>query len=104
MARKPGEPADASRDGAPPAAPDPAADDPLAAIPFEQALAELESIVARMEGGSLSLEDSLAEYRRGAALVARCRRTLADVQQQVRVLEDGLLVPFDVDAPAGGPA
>ncbi len=101
MARKPGEPADASRDGAPPAAPD---DDPLAEIPFEQALAELETIVARMEGGSLSLEDSLAEYRRGAALVARCRRTLADVQQQVRVLEDGLLVPLDVDAPAGGPA
>ena len=101
MARKPGESADASRDGA---APDPAVDDALAAIPFEQALADLESIVARMEGGSLSLEDSLAEYRRGAALVARCRRTLADVQQQVKVLEDGLLVPFDVDAPAGGPA
>jgi exodeoxyribonuclease VII small subunit len=70
-------------------------------IPFEQAVAELESIVQRMESGSLTLEESLAAYRRGAALVARCRSALADAQQQVRILEGELLKPFGVDEDAG---
>ena len=34
---------------------------------YEAAQAELEELVARMEGGSLSLEESLAAYRRGAS-------------------------------------
>jgi len=97
MASNPGGTADASPDAAP-------ADEALEATPFEAALAELEAIVARMEGGSLSLEESLAAYRRGTALVGRCRRTLADVQQQVKVLEDGLLEPFEPDATSGGTA
>lgn len=72
-------------------APDPAPES------FESALAELERIVQRMESGSLSLEDSLIAYRRGASLVGYCRKSLADVQQQVRILEADLLRPFDVD-------
>ena len=36
---------------------------------FESALGELESIVARMEGGQLSLEQSLSAYKRGAELL-----------------------------------
>jgi len=74
---------------------------PLAApVPasFELALGELEQIVQRMEGGALSLEQSLADYRRGAALVGWCRKSLADVQQQVRILEADLLRPFEADA------
>jgi exodeoxyribonuclease VII small subunit len=62
---------------------------------FEKAVSELESIVQSMESGSLSLEQSLAAYRRGAALAAHCRRLLSDVQQQVRVLEADLLKPFE---------
>jgi len=62
---------------------------------FEQAIAELEALVERMEHGDLSLEDSLAAYRRGAELVARCRKVLGDVQQQVRVLEGEVLKPLD---------
>lgn len=65
--------------------------EPLA---FEAAMAELESIVERMESGALSLEDSLEAYRRGATLVARCRGMLATVQEQVKVLEADLLKPF----------
>ena len=65
---------------------------------FELALGELEQIVQRMEGGALSLEQSLADYRRGAALVGWCRKSLADVQQQVRILEADLLRPFEADA------
>jgi exodeoxyribonuclease VII small subunit len=58
---------------------------------YESAMAELEEIVANMEAGSLSLEDSLAAYRRGAELLAFCRTRLEDAQQQVRVLEEGVL-------------
>lgn len=62
---------------------------------FEEAVAELESLVQSMESGTLALEQSLAAYRRGARLAAHCRRLLADVQQQVKVLEADLLKPFD---------
>lgn len=68
---------------------------------FEEAIGELETLVQRMESGSLSLEDSLAAYRRGAALAAFCRTSLATVEQQVRLLEGELLRPFEPDAGAG---
>ncbi len=73
---------------------DESADRPLPAT-FEQAVAELESIVQAMESGNLPLEASLAAYRRGAALATHCRGLLAAVQQQVSVLEADLLKPFD---------
>lgn len=72
-------------------------------LAFEDAISELESLVQRMESGSLSLEDSLAAYRRGAELVGHCRASLAAVQQQVRILEGELLRPFETGAePATG--
>ncbi|HCI51847.1 MAG TPA: exodeoxyribonuclease VII small subunit [Gallionella sp.] len=58
---------------------------------YESAMAELEEIVADMEAGKLSLEDSLTAYKRGAALLTFCRTRLEDAQQQVRVLEEGIL-------------
>ncbi|MBU9169231.1 exodeoxyribonuclease VII small subunit [Burkholderia gladioli] len=60
---------------------------------YETALEELETLVARMEGGTLSLEDSLAAYRRGAVLVAFCQQQLDKVEQQVRVLDGATLKP-----------
>ncbi|OIO80406.1 MAG: exodeoxyribonuclease VII small subunit, partial [Gallionellaceae bacterium CG1_02_56_997] len=53
---------------------------------YESAMAELEQIVADMEAGRLSLEDSLVAYKRGAELLAFCRSRLEEAQQQVRVL------------------
>ena len=63
-------------------------------VSFEAAMAELDQLVADMEGGKLSLEDSLAAYKRGAELLSFCRGKLDDAQQQVRVLEDGVLKDF----------
>lgn len=57
-------------------------------------MAELEGLVNDMEAGKLSLEDSLAAYKRGAELLSFCRTRLDDAQQQVRILEDGALKPF----------
>lgn len=66
----------------------PAQDGPAS---FEAALAELEKIVASMESGQLSLEQSLAAHKRGLELAKFCQGTLAQAQQQVRVLEDEAL-------------
>ena len=63
---------------------------------FEQALAELETIVARMESGELTLEQSLTTYKRGAGLLHYCQLALKDAQQQVKVLESGVLRDFPV--------
>lgn len=66
----------------------------LKTVSFEAAMTELDQLVADMEGGKLSLEDSLAAYKRGAELLSFCRGKLDDAQQQVRVLEDGVLKDF----------
>jgi len=65
-------------------------------LSFEAALAELEKVVADMEAGKLSLEESLAAYKRGAELLQQCRGRLDEAQQQVRVLEEGMLKDFSV--------
>lgn len=61
---------------------------------FETALAELESIVEKMEDGELTLEQSLAQYRRGAELLKFCQSALADAQTQIKVLDEGVLKDF----------
>ncbi|WP_119155673.1 exodeoxyribonuclease VII small subunit [Caldimonas tepidiphila] len=69
---------------------------PPAAEPasYEQALAELERIVAELESGQLPLDRLLEGYQRGARLLEHCRARLDAVEQQVKVLEDGQLKPW----------
>jgi len=70
---------------------------------FEAALAELEAIVAAMEGGQLPLKESLVAYKRGAELLQYCQSTLKDAEQQVQVYERGLLKAFEApDSDATG--
>ena len=63
-------------------------------LSFEKALSELEKIVAQMEEGGLSLEQSLEAHKRGVELARRCRERLESAQQQVRVLEEQVLKPL----------
>lgn len=53
------------------------------ALSFEKALAELETIVAKLEGGNVPLEESIALYARGEALKARCDALLKDAEARV---------------------
>ena len=77
--------------------------DQAAAEPsFEKALAELESLVAKMEDGGLSLEQSLAAHKRGLELAKQCRERLEAAQQQVKVLEGEVLKPLAAAASDGG--
>ena len=58
---------------------------------FEAATTELENIVTAMEAGQMSLEASLAAYKRGAELLQYCQKQLQEAQQQVRILEADML-------------
>jgi len=76
-----------------------AAGSPAESTPsFETALAELEGIVEQMEAGELTLEQSLAQYKRGAELLKFCQSALADAQTQIKVLDDGVLKDLPGDA------
>lgn len=61
---------------------------------FESALSELEQLVAKLEGGKLSLEEALAAHQRGLVLARHCQSQLEAAQQQVRVLEGEILKPL----------
>jgi exodeoxyribonuclease VII small subunit len=66
------------------------------AIPanYEVALQELEALIARMDAGALPLDELLVGYQRGAVLLQFCRDKLQSVEDQVKVLEDGVLKPW----------
>lgn len=68
---------------------------------FEKALAELEKLVAQMEGGKLSLEQALEAHKRGLELARFCQERLEAAQRQVKVLEGEVLKTLDVEPGAG---
>ena len=55
----------------------------IAAMNFEDALAELEQIVRRLEGGQVKLDEAIMSYERGAQLKRHCERKLNEAQQRV---------------------
>ena len=88
-------------------------DDPTAADkgdadepPFEEALEELRTVIADLEGGRLGLEASLGRFESGVGLLRRCRATLERAERRVELLTgvdaDGEPVtePFDASATA----
>jgi exodeoxyribonuclease VII small subunit len=67
-------------------APAPAATPPAA--DFEHSLDELEQLVARMEGGEMSLDESLSSFERGIGLYRHCQQALEKAELRVRLLLD----------------
>ena len=55
-------------------------------VDFEQGMAELESIVARLEQGDLPLEESLRQFERGVGLTRTCQSALRSAEQRVEIL------------------
>lgn len=53
---------------------------------FEKALSELEALVAAMEKGDLSLEESLEAFESGVKLTRECQQSLRDAEQKVQLL------------------
>jgi exodeoxyribonuclease VII small subunit len=66
---------------------------------FEGALTELEALVARLEKGELTLDESLQQFKRGVELTRRCQRILDQAQQVVEQLtnpeDESTAVPLD---------
>ncbi len=73
----------------------------LEGLSFEAAMSELSKLVTSMEAGELPLEASVSAYQRGSELVKYCAAQLEKVEQQVKVLEAGMLKPF-VDSSTAG--
>ena len=69
---------------------------------FEEALAELETIVGGLESGKAPLEDSIKSYERGMALKQHCEKKLGEAQEKIEkitIAPDGSVKtePFDKD-------
>ena len=76
--------------------------DPVAAdLDFETALGDLEALVASMEAGEMSLDESLQAFERGVKLTRHCQAALKAAELKVRMLtENDELVSLDLDAQA----
>lgn len=77
--------------------------DDVATLPFEQALAELEAVVDKLEKGAVPLEESIAIYARGEALKTRCEALLKSAEQRIEKITLGAngkptgTAPLDVE-------
>jgi exodeoxyribonuclease VII small subunit len=71
--------------------------DEIASLSFEQALAELERIVAELESGKTDLEQSIGAYERGARLKAHCETKLKEAQLRVEKIVIGSAGPTGVE-------
>lgn len=84
-----------------PSTPAEAAAEPSSIAQFEQSLDELEQLVAKMEGGELSLDESLRSFERGIALFRNCQNALEQAEVRVKLLLDpddpDSAQPFDTD-------
>jgi exodeoxyribonuclease VII small subunit len=61
----------------------------IAALPFEKALQELETIVSRLERGDVPLDESIKIYERGEQLKAHCEQLLRKAELRVEVITQG---------------
>ena len=81
----------------------PASPEQTAASDFERSLAELETIVEKLEQGDLSLDESLRHFERGVQLTRVCQTALTQAEQKVEILlrktgageDDFAPAPFD---------
>ena len=59
-------------------------------ISFEDAMIQLDEAVKRLEGGNMSLDESLAEYERAIGLVKACNEKLENAKRKVQILVEGI--------------
>ena len=60
--------------------------EPIDTLSYEAALAELETLIRRLETGSIDLADAIKAYERGVALAAHCSGLLEDTEKKVQRL------------------
>lgn len=75
----------------------------ISAMPFEKAIAELETLVAKMENGGQNLEDLMNCFERGRYLTEHCRSQLSTLERKIAILtnddgQDGRWDDFDASS------
>ena len=68
---------------------------PVQELSYEQAFAELETIIANLESDERSLEEALAHYERGQALVKHCASLLEQADLRIQKLAGDALTEFE---------
>jgi exodeoxyribonuclease VII small subunit len=63
-----------------------AAEDDITGLTYEAALAELDTLIVKLEGGSIALEEAIGAYERGVVLAQHCAELLARTEQRVNQL------------------
>lgn len=61
-------------------------EDDISTLTYEVALAELDTLIAKLEGGSIPLEEAIGAYERGAVLARHCAELLERTEQRVKQL------------------
>jgi exodeoxyribonuclease VII small subunit len=64
----------------------PPAEDDITGMSYESALAELDTLITKLEGGSIALEEAIGAYERGAVLAKHCAELLERTEQRVKQL------------------
>jgi len=64
----------------------PTAEDDISGLTYEAALAELDTLITKLEGGSIPLEEAIGAYERGAVLAQHCAALLERTEQRVHQL------------------
>jgi exodeoxyribonuclease VII small subunit len=67
-------------------------------LTYEQALAELEGVVSKLEAGGLELEESLALFERGQCLSAYCNKQLDQAELKIKQLTPDGEAPFELSS------
>ncbi len=77
--------------------------EPVKEKAFEESLARLEAIVKEMESGQLSLDQMMAHFEEGSALVKQCGNKLNEVEKKIEQLirkgDELQTAPFEPDTP-----
>lgn len=71
---------------------------PIEELTYEEALAELESIVSALEGEQNQLEESIKLFERGQALAERCSVLLEAAELKVKKVAGDVLIPFEEES------
>jgi exodeoxyribonuclease VII small subunit len=76
-------------------------------LTFEQALEQLEQIVAEIEQGKVSLEDSIEKYAQGVRLIKQCRSIMDSAEKKIQLLAQGadgqVEIEGELDEPGESP-
>lgn len=67
------------------------------ALSFEKAIEQLDGALNTLSAGDLPLEEAIRQYKTGLDMARICQQKLNRAEQEIKILQDGLEVPFTVE-------